>query len=130
MALSNLTPVTRPEAILDGTDRAPVTRREYFMKKAATSGGAFYINISEGEGDTLTADQTFADIMAAYNAGSVLIGVITDSNMLAELIDDDPDNGVVQFSTIDVDSTGVSKTTFYINSDDTVTSETSEYPST
>ena len=39
MALSNLTPVTRPEAILDGEDIAPVTRREYFMQKAASGGG-------------------------------------------------------------------------------------------
>ena len=35
MALEDLTPVTRTEAILDGDDISPVTRMEYFLGKAA-----------------------------------------------------------------------------------------------
>ena len=34
----NLHPITRKEKILDGQDLAPVTRLEYFLKKAATKG--------------------------------------------------------------------------------------------
>ena len=34
----NLYPITRKEKILDGQDLAPVTRLEYFLKKAATKG--------------------------------------------------------------------------------------------
>lgn len=39
MALENLTPVTRMESILNGDDVAPVTREEYFVKKAASGSG-------------------------------------------------------------------------------------------
>ena len=35
----DLHPITRKEKILDGQDLAPVTRLEYFLKKAATKGG-------------------------------------------------------------------------------------------
>lgn len=39
MALENLEPATRIEAILDGEDIAPATRLEYFLAKAAEGGG-------------------------------------------------------------------------------------------
>lgn len=35
----DLQPITRKEKILDGQDLTPVTRLEYFLKKAATGGG-------------------------------------------------------------------------------------------
>lgn len=79
MALSNLTPVTRPEAILDGSEITPVTRREYFMKKAATSGGSgekavFNILEDEHTGDLYFADEkTIEDIDAAYQAGNEIV---------------------------------------------------------
>lgn len=39
MALENLTPATRLESILNGDDIAPVTREEYFLRKAASGSG-------------------------------------------------------------------------------------------
>lgn len=90
-------------------------------------GGAFIINISVDVGG-MRADKTFAEIMAAYRAGSIPVGVIMGSYMMAERIVDDPDNGVVQFSLTYVEPSGVSQETLYINSDDTVTSATASYP--
>ena len=39
MALENLTPSNRMEAILDGQDIEPSNRKEYFMQKAVSAGG-------------------------------------------------------------------------------------------
>lgn len=39
MALTDLTPVTRMESILNGDDIEPVTREEYFVQQAASGGG-------------------------------------------------------------------------------------------
>ena len=54
MALENLTPVTRMEAILDGADITPVTREEYFWQQAATSGYELPDVTAADDGDVLT----------------------------------------------------------------------------
>lgn len=81
MALSNLTPVTRPEAILDGSEITPVTRREYFLQKAATSGGGgaevltvtlSYDDVTD-DGFTYVADVSVDDTIAAMEAGKIVI---------------------------------------------------------
>ena len=54
MALENLEPVTRLEAILDGADIDPVTRLEYFLKQAATSGFELPAVTDADDGDVLT----------------------------------------------------------------------------
>ena len=64
MALENLTPSNRLEAILDGGDVTPSNRREYFIQKAMSAGGVSdlpeytsadkgkVLTIGEGEGET------------------------------------------------------------------------------
>lgn len=64
MALENLTPSNRMEAILDGQDIEPSNRKEYFMQKAVSAGGSSLppsysssdigkvLTVGEGEGGT------------------------------------------------------------------------------
>ena len=54
MALENLDPVTRLEAILDGEDITPVTRLEYFLKQAATNDDELPAVTAADNGDVLT----------------------------------------------------------------------------
>ena len=53
MALENLDPVTRLEAILDGADITPVTRLEYFLKQAATNDDELPAVTAADNGDVL-----------------------------------------------------------------------------
>lgn len=52
--MSNLNPITRKEAILNGDDITPVTREEYFTKNAVSGGGSFPAPTSEDVGKVLT----------------------------------------------------------------------------
>lgn len=76
MSLENLTPVIRPEKILNGDAIAPVTRKEYFMQKGASGGGGgggggvfpvemFYDVATE----SLHSNKTSTEIISAYNSG-------------------------------------------------------------
>lgn len=88
MALENLEPATRIEAILDGEEIAPATRLEYFLAKAAEGGGGasdFIITVTVDDGECI-ADKTFAQIKAAYLAGD---RIIVKTNNQAELFQGD-----------------------------------------
>lgn len=54
-SLSDLDPVTRMEAILDGEDISPATREEYFVKKAVTTASSELPAVTSSDnGDVLT----------------------------------------------------------------------------
>ena len=109
MALENPTPVTRPESILNGDDITPVTRKEYFLQKAASEGGGLpeytsadkgkVLTVGEGEPEweaasgffivniggtpqAPTADKTYSEITAAVNAGKIPIAVAAGGSMI------------------------------------------------
>lgn len=105
MALENLTPAVRVEAILNGEDIQPATRLEYFLQKAATSGGSetepLIVDLTDAT-NMLTAQpanggldyNTSADLtdaIAAFGARPVFImfnGVVYDSDTSQYVIDD------------------------------------------
>ncbi len=102
MALEDLTPVTRTEAILDGDDISPVTRLEYFLGKAANevpkpagvsdagkvptvnaagdgfeldtpaSGGGYIVHIT-GTPPNLSTVESYADIVNALQTGPAFL---------------------------------------------------------
>lgn len=75
MALENLTPVIRPEKILNGEAIEPVTRKEYFMQKGASGGGAggggvFPVELLYDEAlDSLRSSKTSTEIISAFQSG-------------------------------------------------------------
>ena len=71
MALENLEPVTRFEAMLAGADIDPVTRLEYFLKLAATSGFELPAVTDADDGDVLTVVNGSWDKAAPSGGGSV-----------------------------------------------------------
>lgn len=82
MALEDLTPAVREEAILDGADIDPATRLEYFMKKAANevpkptgvsdAGKVLTVN-EDGDGFILDeVDPGLPDIAGVSDAGKVV----------------------------------------------------------
>ena len=67
--------LTRKEKILDGQDLTPLTRKEYFMKKAVSGGGeggggGFPVElIIESNTDTVRSSKTSLEIISAFNSG-------------------------------------------------------------
>lgn len=74
MALDNLTPVIRPEKILNGDAIEPVTRKEYFMQRGASGGGGggadgfFPVQL---DFESSTADKSSTEIIAAFQSGKM-----------------------------------------------------------
>ena len=81
MALEDLTPVTRTEAILDGDDISPVTRMEYFLGKAANevpkpegvSDAGKVLTVNEtGDGFELDTPESGLPVYTSADEGKVL----------------------------------------------------------
>ena len=72
--------VTRKEKILDGQDLTPVTRKEYFLKKAVSEGGGGGLLVNLGrDGGVFTIDSTYDDILSAINSGANVTMMATSS---------------------------------------------------
>ena len=86
MALEDLTPVTRTEAILDGDDISPVTRMEYFLGKAANevpkpegvsdAGKVLTVNAA---GDGFELDTSLPEYTSADNGKVLTLGEGSES---------------------------------------------------
>ena len=70
-----LEPITRQEKIIAGQDLTPITRMEMFLKEYGGSGGSgggggvFRINLAQVEENQYYANETYEEIVAAYNSG-------------------------------------------------------------
>lgn len=104
MALENLTPAVRVEAILNGDEIQPANRLEYFLQKAATSGSEntpFIVDLTDAT-NTLASQPTdgsldyatnadLTDAVAAFGTRPVFImfnGVVYNSDTSQYEIDD------------------------------------------
>jgi len=95
----DLQPITRKEKILDGQDLAPVTRLEYFLKKAATkgegSGGGSITIVSPINEDTAPELPSGGEVSETYEydlCGSLSWpgGSSSDSTFLACIVRSGP----------------------------------------
>jgi hypothetical protein len=109
MALTDLTPVTRMESILNGDDIEPVTREEYFWKQAASGGStpeydAEVTFVYDNEGHISCSD-TFSNQYALGNGVSKVVFIANGVPVAEDIcnrinIMDSPDTPVsVAYST-------------------------------
>lgn len=104
MALENLTPAVRVEAILNGEDIQPATRLEYFLQKAATCGGSetepLIVDLTDATNTLMTQPEAggldyrttvdLTDAVAAFGTRPVFVmfnGVIYDGDTSQYVID-------------------------------------------
>lgn len=85
----------------------------------------FVVNFTVGEGGTITADKTVAEILDAVAAGKAALGVVT--GVVAPCFGADAEHGAA-FVMSNVDGTGtLQQTTFMIAPDDTVSYSDATY---
>lgn len=91
MALENLTPVIRPEKILNGDAIEPVTRKEYFMQKGSAGGseaiyGYFLLRTDDGDTATVPASSIIGKaIKADLEAGLTIVEIAPKLNIFGVL---------------------------------------------
>lgn len=111
---------------------------EAIAQSGGSGGGAgvFWVNITSTDGGTTwTADKTYAEILAAFNAGQYPIAIekTFGSDYFEHLVahlSNIADDGAYFAYTADVSGSKVNQTRLSINSDNTVTVENYRYPST
>lgn len=82
MALENLVPVTRREAILSGLPLEPVTREEYFLEEAVGGGLPSYTSADEGKvlGITVEDNVASAEWVEPSSGGILHVGITYDGD--------------------------------------------------
>ena len=79
--------------------------------------GVVCVNFTLGEGDTVTSDKTYEEIVTAIEAGNYVYGVLGNSRLqMSSYIEDSE----IWFSTAYIDTNVLVTETVVINSDDTV----------